>query len=170
MTTALAKQFPQTSAGGEHSKGQAMHRLLVSSTIIGLITISGLAFTLIGIVIARSPYTHGNLSPEGYHRTEIALVGEEQPFEGLGLADPRLAQTGDPVQDGRVLFFGYGCASCHGFQGQGAIVGKDLGNSDAEEISEEVRKGPKTMPSFDATLLPDSDLQKLIAFLRSIGD
>ena len=147
-----------------------MHRLLVSSTIIGLITISGLAFTLIGIVIARSPYTHGNLSPEGYNRTEIALVGDDQPFEGLGLADPRLAQTGDPVQDGRVLFFGYGCASCHGFQGQGAVVGKDLSNSDAEEISEEVRKGPKTMPSVDATLLPDSDLEKLIAFLRSIED
>ena len=170
MTTALAAQFPRISAGGEHSKGRAMHRLLVSSTIIGLITISGLAFTLIGIVIARSPYTHGNLSPEGYHRTEIALVGEEQPFEGLGLADPRLAQTGDPVQDGRMLFFKYGCASCHGFQGEGAVVGKDLGSADAEEISEEVRQGPKTMPAFLVSVLSDSDLQKLIAFLRSIKD
>jgi hypothetical protein len=170
MTTALAEQFLRTPEGRAHSGEHAMHRLLVSSTIIGLITISGLAFTLIGIVIARSPYTHGNLSPEGYHRTEIALVGDEQPFEGIGLADPRLAQTGDPVQDGRVLFFGYGCASCHGFQGEGAVVGKDLSKADAEEISEKVRQGPKTMPSFDATLLPDSDLEKLIAFLRSIQD
>ena len=147
-----------------------MHRLLVSSTIIGLVTISGLAFTLIAIVIARSPYTHGNLSPEGYHRTEIALVGEEHPFEGLGLADPRLAQTGDPIQDGRVLFFGYGCASCHGFQGEGAAVGKDLGKADAEEISDKVRQGPKTMPPFLISVLSDSDLQKLTAFLRSIKD
>ena len=147
-----------------------MHRLLVSSTIVGLITISGLAFTLIAIVIARSPYTHGNLSPQGYGRTEIAVVGEEQPFEGLGLADPQLAQTGDPVQDGRALFFQYGCASCHGLKGQGGAVGKDLGSANAEEISDEVRQGPKTMPSFDASLLPDSDLQKLIAFLRSIED
>jgi len=147
-----------------------MHRLLVSSTIVGLITISGLAFTLIGIVIARSPYTHGNLSPEGYHRTQITYVGEDHPFEGLGLADPQLARTGEPVQDGRALFFQYGCASCHGLKGQGGAVGKDLGNSDAEEISEKVRQGPKSMPSFAATLLPDSDLEKLIAFLQSIKD
>src|SRR3990172_705172 len=92
------------------------------STVVGLITISGLAFTLIAIVIARSPYTHGNLSPEGYHRTKIAPVGE------------------------------------------------DLSKADAQEILEKVRQGPKTMPSFDASLLPDSDLQKLIAFLRSIED
>src|SRR3972149_1417793 len=95
-------------------------------TVAGLITISGLAFTLIAIVIARSPYTHGNLSPQGYGRTEIAFVGEEHAFEGLGLAAPQLAQTGAPIQDGRALFFQYGCASCHGFQGEGAVVGKDL--------------------------------------------
>ena len=147
-----------------------MHRLLVFSTIVGLITISGLAFTLIAIVIARSPYTHGNLSPEGYHRTQITYVGEDQPFEGLGLADPQLAQTGDPVQDGRALFFQYGCASCHGLKGQGGAVGKNLSSADAEEIAENVRQGPKTMPAFDASLLPDSDLQKLTAFLRSIED
>src|SRR3990172_5915413 len=123
-----------------------MHRLLVSSTIIGLVTISGLAFTLIAIVIARSPYTHGNLSPEGYNRTKITLVGEEQPFEGLGLADPQLAQTGDPIQDGRALFFQYGCASCHGFQGEGAVVGKDLEDASPSEIRREVRDGPEGMP------------------------
>jgi cytochrome c551/c552 len=147
-----------------------MHRLLVSSTIIGLVTISGLAFTLIAIVIARSPYTHGNLSPEGYHRTQITYVGEEHPFEGIGLVDPRLAQTGDPVQDGRALFFKYGCASCHGLQGSGGAVGKNLSSADAEEISDNVREGPKTMPAFSSSLLPDSELEKLIAFLQSAKD
>ena len=135
--------------------------------ILGAIMMSGLAFTLIAVIIARSPYTHGNLRPEGYNRTDIIYLGEEHPFEGIGLADPRLASTGDPAQDGRVLFFGYGCASCHGLKGQGAAVGKDLSKADAEEISKEVRRGPKTMPSFDPSVLPDSDLQKLIAFLKS---
>ena len=128
---------------------------------------SGLAFTLIAVIIARSPYTHGNLRPEGYDRTDIIYLGEEHPFDGFPLADPALASTGDPAQDGRVLFFGYGCASCHGLKGQGAAVGKDLSKADAEEISKEVRRGPKTMPSFDPSVLPDSDLQKLIAFLKS---
>jgi len=130
-------------------------------------TISGLAFTLIAIVIARSPYTHANLSPEAYDRTEIAYVGEEHPFDGLGLADADLAQTGEPVEDGRALFFRYGCASCHGLKGQGGAVGKDLSEADAEEISEKVRKGPKTMPAYESGTLSESDLEKLIAFLEA---
>jgi mono/diheme cytochrome c family protein len=128
---------------------------------------SGLAFTLIAVIIARSPYTHGNLRPEGYNRTDIIYLGEEHPFEGIGLADPRLASTGDPAQDGGVLFFGYGCASCHGLQGKGGAVGKNLSSANSEEISDNVRQGPKTMPAFDSSVLPDSDLQKLIAFLKS---
>jgi mono/diheme cytochrome c family protein len=135
-----------------------------------MLAISGLAFTLIAIVIARSPYTHGNLRPEGYNRTEIVYVGDQQPFEGLGLADPSLAQTGDPAEDGRALFFRYGCASCHGLQGQGGAVGKDLSEANAEEISEKVRQGPKTMPAYESGTLSESDLEKLIAFLESTED
>jgi len=148
-----------------------MARLTVPpGPIVGAIMMSGLAFTLVAVIIARSPYTHGNLNPKGYDRTEISRVGEDVPFEGLGLADPRLASTGDPAQDGRALFFGYGCASCHGLKGQGAAVGKDLSKADAEEISQKVRQGPKTMPVFQASVLSDSDLQELIAFLRSIKE
>jgi len=135
--------------------------------ILGAIMMSGLAFTLIAVIIARSPYTHGNLRPEGYNRTDIIYLGEEHPFEGIALADPRLASTGDPAQDGGVLFFGYGCASCHGLQGKGGAVGKNLSSANSEEISDNVRQGPKTMPAFDSSVLPDSDLQKLIAFLKS---
>ena len=135
-----------------------------------MLAISGLAFTLIAIVIARSPYTHANLSPEAYNRTEIAYVGEEHLFDGLGLADPSLAQTGDPAEDGRALFFRYGCASCHGLQGEGGAVGKDLSEANAEEISEKVRQGPKTMPAYESGTLSESDLEKLIVFLESTED
>jgi len=135
--------------------------------ILGAIMMSGLAFTLIAVIIARSPYTHGNLRPEGYNRTDIIYLGEEHPFDGIPLADPGLASAGDPAQNGRVLFFGYGCASCHGLQGKGGAVGKNLSRANSEEISDNVRQGPKTMPAFDPSVLPDSDLQKLIAFLKS---
>src|SRR3990172_4445824 len=147
-----------------------MHRLLVSSTIVGLITMSGLAFTLVAIVIARSPYTHGNLSHEGYNRTEIAYLGEEYPLEGFRLADPRLASTGDPLKDGRALFFRYGCAACHGLKGQGGAVGTKL---DPDELSladlrKDVRGGPKGMPSFTEGILSDEDIDRLYAFLTSL--
>jgi hypothetical protein len=138
--------------------------------ILGVVMMSGLAFTLIIVIIARSPYTHANLSPEGYSRTDIIYVGQEHPFTGPGLADPNGILTGDPVQDGRVLFFAYGCASCHGLNGEGAAVGKNLGKADSEEISQEVRRGPKTMPAFEKGVLSDSDLEKLIAFLKSVRE
>ncbi|HLB26395.1 MAG TPA: hypothetical protein VJN32_01995, partial [Dehalococcoidia bacterium] len=65
-----------------------MARLTVPpGPIVGAIMMSGLAFTLVGVIIARSPYTHGNLRAEGYDRTEISVVGEDVPFEGLGLRD-----------------------------------------------------------------------------------
>ncbi len=134
-------------------------------TLACLITISGLAFTLIGIVIARSPYTHGNLSWEGYDRTEIAIVGEEYSFDGLGLAAP-FALTGDPVQDGRLLFFQYGCKSCHGL-GKGAIVGEDLDDVSPSEVRREVRDGPGGMPAYSASDLSDEELEAIIAFLKS---
>jgi mono/diheme cytochrome c family protein len=129
---------------------------------------SGLAFMLIGIVIARSPYTHGNLSPQGYNRTDIVYVGQEYPLPWLRLANPRLAQTGDAVANGQALFFSDGCASCHGLTGQGGAVGKQISGDSALKISSKVREGPKTMPAFDTTVLSDSDLKELIAFLQSI--
>ncbi len=139
--------------------------------IVGAIMMGGLAFTLVGVIIARSPYTHGNLRPEGYNRTEIAYVGEELPFEGIGLADPQLATTGDSAQDGKALFFQYGCASCHGLKGQGGAVGADLDIDDISrsEFGRDVRKGPKGMPSFMEETLSDEELDKLYAFLESVA-
>jgi mono/diheme cytochrome c family protein len=139
--------------------------------IVGAIMMGGLAFTLVGVIIARSPYTHGNLRPEGYNRTEIAYVGEEPPFEGIGLADPQRATTGDSAQDGKALFFQYGCASCHGLKGQGGAVGTDVDIDDISrsEFRRDVRKGPKGMPSFMEETLNDEELDKLYDFLESVA-
>lgn len=136
--------------------------------ILGAATMGGLALMLIAVIVARSPYTHANLSPEGYNRTEIAYLGQAYPFEGWALADPRLAQAGDPVENGRVLFLRYGCAQCHGLKGEGQAVGPQISGDSALKITSKVRQGPKTMPAFPVSVLSDSDLQELIAFLQSI--
>lgn len=136
--------------------------------ILGAATMSGLALMLIAVIVARSPYTHANLSPEGYNRTDISYVGQAYPLPWLRLADPRLASTGDPAQDGRLLFMEYGCTSCHGLTGQGGAVGKEISGDSALKITSKVREGPKNMPAFHTSVLSDSDLQKIIAFLQSI--
>jgi len=131
-------------------------------------TISGLAITLIGIVIARSPYTHGNLaSAAGYTRTEVAYVGQERPFEGFGLANPRLAQTGDPAADGRALFFQFGCAGCHGLTGRGGVVGPDITRTAASKLERKVRTGPKGMPIYAPETLTSDQIQVIASFLAA---
>lgn len=143
-----------------------MNRYFVPAVLA--VAISGLAIMLIGVVVARSPYTHGNLAlAAGYTRTKVAYLGETYLFEGMPLAKPQDAQTGDAVHDGGLLFFQYGCASCHGSNGSGGAVGKDLTGASANKITTKVRTGPKGMPAFSTSSLSDEDLQKLIAFLQS---
>lgn len=135
--------------------------------ILGALMMSGLALTLVVVIIYRSPYTHGNLSAEGYDRTDIIYVGDEQPYDGIGLTDLSAALSGDPVQDGSTLFFAYGCASCHGVKGEGSAVGPEIAGDSALKIGTKVREGPKTMPAYDLSVLSDADLEKLVAFLHS---
>jgi len=136
--------------------------------ILGAVVMAGLAFTLIVVIIARSPYTHANLSPAGYDRTEIIYVDEEYPFESLGLAKPRLARTGDAVQDGRLLFFAYGCASCHGLQAEGGVVGPKLTGASPSEVRRALSQGPEGMPSFGSTGITDEETASIVAYLQSL--
>lgn len=144
-----------------------MSRFFVPAVLT--VAVSGLALTLIAIVIARSPYTHGNLaSAAGYGRTHVALVGETQPFTGPGLKDPRLAHTGDPVQDGAALFVRFGCAGCHGLQGQGGPVGPNIASATVSKLTKKVRSGPKGMPEYSPDTLSDEQIQNIAAFLQSL--
>lgn len=145
-----------------------MSRFFVPLVFVALI--SGLAFGLIVGVVARSPETHANVRPEGYDRTPIGYVGDEIPFAGIGLADPRLLTNADQVTRGRLLFLDYGCAACHGLDSQGGVVGPDL---DLEELwlsdfRSTVRSGPAGMPIFTEEVLSDADLDTIYAFLKAI--
>ena len=136
--------------------------------IVGVVMMSGLAFMLIAVIVARSPYTHGNLSAAGYDRTEISYVDEEYAFEGIGLANSRLAQTGDAAQDGRLLFFAYGCASCHGLKAQGGVVGPKLTDASLSEVRRALSQGPKGMPSFDSAGITEEETASIVAYLQSL--
>ncbi len=145
-----------------------MNRFFVPIVFVAMI--SGLAVGLIGGVVARSPETHANVRPQGYDRTPIGYVGEELPFEGMGLADPGLVTNADLVTRGQLLFVNYGCAACHGLASQGGVVGPNL---DLEELWLEdfrlaVRSGPGGMPVFMEEILNNDDLDTIYAFLKAI--
>lgn len=144
-----------------------MSRFFVPLVFIALI--SGLALGLIGGVVARSPETHANVRPEGFDRTQIGYVGEAIPFTGVGLADPVLAPDADPTARGRLLFLGYGCATCHGLTGQGGVVGPalDLEELFLDDFGPLLRSGPGGMPVFTDEILSDADLKAIYAFLKA---
>ncbi len=127
-----------------------------------------IAFTLLTIV-ARSPYTHSNLNTEfdpSYTRTEQTVVGAPIPFGGGGLA---VAPASDPVQLGKQLFVAESCASCHGLDGRGGIVGPPIVGTKAEKLRTVTSIGPKGMPAYAPGALGDEDLAAIAAYLNSIG-
>jgi len=145
-----------------------MSRFFVPAVIVALM--SGLALGLIGGIVARSPETHANVRPEGFDRTPVGYVGETVPFTGMGLAGPGPDTGADPVARGKLLFLGYGCATCHGLASQGGVVGPDL---DLEELFLDdfrplLRDGPEGMPAFTEEILSDDDLDAIYAFLKAI--
>jgi mono/diheme cytochrome c family protein len=133
-----------------------------------LVAISGLAFTLIVVVISRSPYTHGNLNPEGYDRTEIAVLGQSYPYDRLKLADPGRTITGDAARDGSFIFIEQSCALCHGSKGQGGAVGPKLKSDySISQLQHAVREPTGGMPSYSETAVSNDAIEKVLAFLKS---
>ncbi len=123
-----------------------------------------IAFTLLSIV-ARSPYTHSNLNAgydPNYTRTEQIVVGSPIPATGGMLA---VTPASDPVEHGKQLFVADGCASCHGLDGRGGIVGPPIVGMKAAKLRSVTSVGPKGMLPYAPGALSDSDLAAIAAFL-----
>jgi mono/diheme cytochrome c family protein len=128
------------------------------------VAVSGLALTLIVAVIARSPYTHGNLSPAGYDRTEVVYLGEKLPMQRDAVAKDL---RGDPAKQGQALFVGLNCAGCHGLKGQGGVFAPVIIRTDAATLASRTSKGQDGMPSYEG--LTDQDLKAVLAYLKSVA-
>ncbi len=151
---------------------------LIPAIATGWVLVGGGSLLLI---IARSPYTHANLSPRpdpDYVRTAQITVGTPVPFAGFhgpasqpvppsaAKSSAQAAESG-AVARGRVLMVARGCATCHGLDGRGGAVGKPIAGFGADELRTQTNKGPGGMPAFDPGALSDDDLAALAAFLRS---
>ena len=151
--------------GGIPRKG----RLLVP--VGGAIAIVAVALVLI-VGITLRPWastdsgwrTELNLlhaAPEDYHRTAPTTVEEESSLESWRTRGSRLTTSDGPSPP--PSYIGYGCASCHGLQGQGGTVGDDLSDASPSDVRKALKKGPKGMPRFD--FLSTDEVDALVSFL-----
>jgi len=155
---------------------------------ISVLLASAAVFTAVGMVIVfiRAPVSNKDVTdPAVYDRTPIVYIDESYPYTGFGLNDrsaaqsytgfglndESAAQTGDPVVDGSALYFKYGCAACHGLNGQGATVGPTLVDEIGSfgSFAEDTREGPGGMPSYDETTISEENLEKIYAYLKEGG-
>ena len=146
-------------------QGPARNMLLPA--LIG-VAVLGIGLTLLTIV-ARSPYTHANLDlafDSRYTRTDQTFVGAPVPMSGMM---PSMQAASDPVQLGKQLFVTEGCASCHGLDGRGGIIGPSIVGTQADKLRVKTTVGPKGMPAYAPGALTDQDLAAIAAYLQAMN-
>ncbi len=146
---------------------QGVSKNMILPGFIGA-AVTGLALTLLTIV-ARSPWTHSNLDVSfdpRYTRTQQMLVGAPVPAQGDMMAVPAAA---DPVQHGKQLFVVEGCASCHGLDAHGGVVGPSIAGTKAAKLRAVTSVGPGGMPQYAAGALSDQDLAAIAAYLAAVA-
>lgn len=139
--------------------------LLMPTFIGGAVVVLGLSLVTI---VARGPYTHSNLNlafDRNYTRTEQMLVGVPVPMAGNMPVSP----STDQIQLGHQLFVTEGCASCHGLDGKGGVIGPSIVGAKAEKLRVETTVGPKGMPPYAAGALTDQDLAAIAAYLAEMA-
>jgi mono/diheme cytochrome c family protein len=130
------------------------------ATYVAAVLVIGL--TLI-TVLTRSPATKLNVleTAEGYSRTELALIDQEDVYEGLG------AEWGsDPAS----VFIRAGCAGCHGLSGEGSAVGPDIWQKNAEDLAEALREGSEGMPRYRVDEISDELAEAISEYLNGLRE
>lgn len=107
--------------------------------------------------------THLNTQTDfdGYTRTELTYIGETSDSP-LGWEPSDAARESS---EGFAEYVGYGCASCHGTDGTGTIIGPSVTGTTARRLANMLEKGPKTMPIYADAHLVGADLDAIAAYL-----
>lgn len=61
------------------------------------------------------------------------------------------------------------CAGCHGSNGQGSAYGPDIQGESAGEVIDVTRSGDDEMPAYDSTVISDTELEALAAFVSALS-
>ncbi len=110
------------------------------------------------------------VSPEGSAPIEVWRKTECDQQGGLAFARAEAAE--DTSQCGAEQssdFVAHGCASCHGLDGTGGVVGPNLLAITPDKIAENVRFGPTGMPVFDDLELTEEHVTAITEYLRQVA-
>ena len=110
--------------------------------------------------------THLNYSTvsDDYSRSIVGRVGDnEDAPDGWTPAD----MIGP--EDTFAAWVGYGCASCHGLDGTGGLVGPNLQELVRDDFADKIRFGSDGMPAFGEMDLTDEHLAVLSDYLVEVG-
>lgn len=125
-------------------------------TYVGVVSLVGLS--LVGILL-RSPDTRSNFqkTAEGYNRSPLATFGQVDPY-------PPMSDLG---RTGATVYFGAGCAGCHGLRGEGGTAGPPIWTLSLKTVTDATRDGaPAVMPAFGADQLSDAQIASMVDFLK----
>ena len=105
-----------------------------------------------------------NAVPQGYTRTLPAYTGKHGP---QAVWVPSAAAA--PEEEGRFLFTARMCAMCHGIDARGGVFAADIRGQSASTVIRAARNPLGKMPAFTAADVSDEELQKIAAYLASLG-
>jgi len=118
------------------------------------------------------PGTEAMRGPPAFSRAQIdAIVAYVVTHGGNGPPIPAVHPNADLTR-GRVIFE-ENCQACHGATGTGAVAGfgwlaPSVLQGTPLQAAEAVRIGPGIMPKFDERLIPQRDLDALVAYVETL--
>jgi ubiquinol-cytochrome c reductase cytochrome c subunit len=97
----------------------------------------------------------------------VASLGDGPPLPRIEMGDTDLAEGGEVYRAN--------CAPCHAASGVGGALSygraaPNLQHASPLEVAAAVRSGPGQMPVFDADVVPEDQLDDLVAYVRYLRD
>jgi mono/diheme cytochrome c family protein len=96
--------------------------------------------------------------------------------DAIDVPPPATVPAASAVEEGKALLTDKGCASCHGANGEGVEnLGPALPGHSREAVFDQVREprqvpeGSAQMPAFGVDQISDEELEKIVAFIQSLG-
>ncbi|TMK67399.1 MAG: c-type cytochrome [Actinobacteria bacterium] len=116
----------------------------------------------------REPHTNRDLWNARERRALVAYVASLSKGPPVPHPDPAAGRLSEGLQ-----LFTERCSGCHQVAGEGGVVTgarvPPIQHVAPQEIAEAVRTGPFVMPAFSQKDISDSQLNSIIAYVRSAG-